>query len=122
MAYLFLASVGPVQEFIASARRSRDLWFGSFLLSELSKQAALTIQAHGSLIFPAIGPEMASADLGELSVANKIVAEITSAISAADLGKAVRDSVFDRLDELRKGAFKQRWNADERSLQTLAER
>ena len=40
MEYLFLASIGPVQSFIASARRTRDLWFGSMLLSELAKAAA----------------------------------------------------------------------------------
>ncbi len=36
MTYLFLCSIGPVQEFIATARKSRELWFGSWLLSELS--------------------------------------------------------------------------------------
>ena len=35
--YLIQVAVGPVQGFIATARRSRDLWFGSYLLSELSK-------------------------------------------------------------------------------------
>lgn len=34
--YLMAFAIGPVQEFIASARRSRDLWFGSWLLSEMS--------------------------------------------------------------------------------------
>jgi CRISPR-associated endoribonuclease Cas6 len=41
--YLLSISIGPVQDFIASARRSRDLWFGSWLLSQLSKAAALAI-------------------------------------------------------------------------------
>jgi CRISPR-associated protein Cmr2 len=36
MNYSMVIGVGPVQEFIASARRSRDLWFGSWLLSEPS--------------------------------------------------------------------------------------
>ena len=36
MKYLFVCSIGPVQDFIATARKSRDLWFGSWLLSELS--------------------------------------------------------------------------------------
>jgi CRISPR-associated protein Cmr2 len=42
MSYLFLVNIGPVQDFIASARRSRDLWYGSWLLSELAKAAAAT--------------------------------------------------------------------------------
>lgn len=43
MKYLMIFSIGPVQEFIATARRSRDLWYGSWMLSELSKAAAKTI-------------------------------------------------------------------------------
>lgn len=53
MAYLFLCSLGPVQEFIVNARRSRDLWFGSWMLSELAKAVAKKIHCSGgNLIFP----------------------------------------------------------------------
>lgn len=46
-------SVGPVQDFIADARRTRDLWAGSFLLSWLSGQAiAAVIEEHGRIVFP----------------------------------------------------------------------
>src|SRR5262249_1420638 len=46
-------ALGPVQEFIAAARRTRDLWFGSYLLSEISKAAALSVRhQEGTLIFP----------------------------------------------------------------------
>lgn len=31
MTYLLAIRIGPVQEFIAAARRTRDLWFGSTL-------------------------------------------------------------------------------------------
>ncbi len=78
-AHLLALSVGPVQEFIAAARRTRDLWFGSFLLSELSKAAARAISQKGgrqSLIFPA--PQRAE-DLepeSPLSVANVLLAEV----------------------------------------------
>lgn len=40
---LLLVSLGPIQDFIASARRCQDLWFGSFLLSELSRATAEAI-------------------------------------------------------------------------------
>jgi CRISPR-associated protein Cmr2 len=40
MNYLISIALGPVQDFISTARRSRDLWFGSWLLSELSKAVA----------------------------------------------------------------------------------
>src|SRR6266566_344232 len=76
MQYLFLVSIGPVQDFIASARRTRDLWFGSWLLSELSKAAAQEIvnaSAGNSLIFPAPHDENLLQPDSQLNVANKIV-------------------------------------------------
>ena len=39
MTHLLLISIGPVQDFIASARKAQDLWFGS-LLSDLSAAVA----------------------------------------------------------------------------------
>ncbi|MCS6914314.1 MAG: hypothetical protein NZ890_13850, partial [Myxococcota bacterium] len=38
--HVLLVSIGPVQQFIAAARRCQDLWYGSYLLSELSEAAA----------------------------------------------------------------------------------
>lgn len=50
---LMLISIGPVQEFIAQARRTRDLWYGSHLLSELSIAGARAFQKEqGELVFP----------------------------------------------------------------------
>jgi CRISPR-associated protein Cmr2 len=54
MSHLLAISVGPVQEFIAAARRTRDLWFGSHLLSEISRAVAKAVEHEGGkLIFPA---------------------------------------------------------------------
>ncbi|MCI5150049.1 MAG: hypothetical protein D3916_11790, partial [Candidatus Electrothrix sp. MAN1_4] len=38
--WLISLSIGPVQDFISAALRTRDLWFGSHMLSEVSKAAA----------------------------------------------------------------------------------
>lgn len=112
MPYLFLVNLGPVQEFIATARRSRDLWFGSYLLSELSKAAAQAIVKHSgvsSLIFPAIENE---ADLAALNIPNRILAQIN--IEQGDLWGFAEDgqqrggvkfAVCDRLHQIRKDAF-----------------
>lgn len=71
MSNLLAISVGPVQEFIAAARRTRDLWFGSYLLSEISRAVAKSVEAEGAkLIFPA------SSDAE--NVANVILAELPS--------------------------------------------
>ena len=42
--YVVILSVGPVQSMIAAARKSRDLWSGSALLSELAKACALSLK------------------------------------------------------------------------------
>jgi CRISPR-associated protein Cmr2 len=76
---LLIVSLGPVQEFIAQARRTRDLWFGSHLLSELSKAAARALAQAGELVFPALEADDArlapqEEPLAAFNVANKIVA------------------------------------------------
>ena len=73
--YLITIAVGPVQEFIASARKLRDLWYGSFLLSELSKAAALSLHEQScDLIFPAVADPADLQPDTAMNVANKILA------------------------------------------------
>ncbi|MCG9968435.1 type III-B CRISPR-associated protein Cas10/Cmr2 [Pelotomaculum terephthalicicum JT] len=52
----FQFTLGPVQSFVAQARRTRDFWAGSFLLSYLTGQAMLAVLKHseGEIVFPAI--------------------------------------------------------------------
>ncbi len=111
MSYLFLVSIGPVQGFIASARRTRDLAFGSWLLSEIAKAAARQIvEIEGrqeSLIFPA--PDFTQnnslVSRSPLNVANKIVALIQHA--PKDVGKSVKDAIFAQLHSIRDETYKE---------------
>ncbi|MDW8243256.1 MAG: type III-B CRISPR-associated protein Cas10/Cmr2 [Thermogemmata sp.] len=81
MSYLLAVTVGPVQDFIAAARRTRDLWLGSYLLSEISRAAAQAIeQAGGKLIFPAASTVS--------NVANVVVAELTGGTPAEVIDRA----------------------------------
>lgn len=55
-ASLVVISIGPVQEFIATARRTRDFWMGSTILSECARAVARSIAERlslNALIFPA---------------------------------------------------------------------
>ncbi len=94
--YLTLA-VGPVQPFIAAARRSHDLWCGSWLLSEVAKAAARALHTAGAeLIFPAPGDP--AADLSPdtpFGVGNKIVVVVAGDPRA--------------MAEAAKGAARARW-------------
>ena len=107
MTHLLIVSIGPVQEFIASARRSRDLWFGSWLLSELAKAAALAIVEQDgldNLIFPA-PTSLEDLQAGsELNVANKVIAEIQR--PAAEVAQQIRDKIWAQLHIIRDQAYK----------------
>ena len=52
--FLITLSLGPVQSLIGAARRTRDLWCGSWLLSEAARAAAHALHTRqpGCLIFP----------------------------------------------------------------------
>lgn len=53
MTQYFHFTLGPVQGFVAQARRTRDLWSGSFLLSFLSAVAIKETQKQGgTILFP----------------------------------------------------------------------
>ncbi|MCB1714445.1 MAG: type III-B CRISPR-associated protein Cas10/Cmr2 [Candidatus Competibacteraceae bacterium] len=57
----FQFTLGPVQGFVAQARRTRDFWAGSFILSWLSGVAMRAVQAQdGTIIFPVPGQDYLS--------------------------------------------------------------
>jgi CRISPR-associated protein Cmr2 len=52
---IFHFSISPVQSFVAEARRTRDLWAGSYILSYLSGIALWTVEnAGGEIRFPSV--------------------------------------------------------------------
>jgi CRISPR-associated protein Cmr2 len=100
--YLYVLSIGPVQDFIAAARRTRDLWFGSHLLSEISKAAAREIAKNGGkLIFPALDLNdenlKPSSKPGAYSVANIILAELPEGVklTPSKLNESVKNTARD---------------------------
>lgn len=126
---LFAVEIGPVQELIAAARKTRDLWFGSHVVSEVAKAAARCLQEFcgdaGGLVFPApknpvdLSPYPAS----DVNVADVLLAEVPAAAVAqaggaeqlaASLEVAVRSRWHDFAAEAlnRAGQFinKQAWN------------
>lgn len=109
MSHLLAISVGPIQEFIAAARRTRDLWFGSYLLSEISKAVARSVRGNGrTLIFP--HPDSDLDARSDLNVANVILAELDEgdpkevAKVAAEAKEAAQNRWLEFADEARKEA------------------
>jgi CRISPR-associated protein Cmr2 len=79
-------SIGPVQGFVAQARRTRDLWAGSFLLSYLSNAAMDAVVAHGGrVVLPARGPVQPFG-----TVPNRFLAEGVDAEGAREAAASVQ--------------------------------
>lgn len=97
-ASLLLLSLGPVQDFIAAARRCQDLWYGSYMLSELSRAAAEAVKAacgvDDALIFPG------ALNNDKAAVANKILARVPTGVDPAAVAKAARDAMGRRLKHM----------------------
>jgi CRISPR-associated protein Cmr2 len=91
--HLLLLRVGPVQGFIAQARRTRDLWFGSHLLSSLGQHMArAALEAGASLIFP----HPAQLEDEDTGFANKVLALVQGEPREVALRarQAARDSLL----------------------------
>lgn len=104
-AHLVLIAIGPVQDFISQARRTRDLWYGSHLLSELSRTVARELAGRGAkLIFPALDAGDVELQRCEgftrsdgqppLNIANKILAELPGGTSPEETVRTVREKVL----------------------------
>jgi CRISPR-associated protein Cmr2 len=107
--YLLTISLGPVQSLIEAARRTRDLWCGSWLLSEAARAAALKLhQAHpGCLIFPC--PENPDEELrprgrpgDDANIANILRAQVEAPDpkAVAALCAKAKQKAVDRLADL----------------------
>lgn len=107
--YLVTLSIGPVQSLIGAARRTRDLWCGSWLLAESAKAAAKVFhdKQPGCLIFPS--PDKASAlepsdkpKDEEANIANILRAEIElpDEVAVRTLIDEAKRAAEDRLAEL----------------------
>jgi CRISPR-associated protein Cmr2 len=98
MNHLLVISLGPVQEFIAAARRTQDLQAGSRLLVELARAAAVAVRnAGGTLIFPS-EPERDGP--------NKILAEIPASLDPALVAQGARLAAQQHLEREWSDAFR----------------
>ena len=114
----FHFSLGPVQSFVAQARRTRDYWAGSFLLSYLSAVAMAEVEAQSSqneVIFPR--PDAKALDFlrgrqkagkgfesesgpEQMSVPNRFKAEVDGEFSPEKVRAAVRRAWYGIADRV----------------------
>jgi len=88
--YMLLFSLGPVQSFITQARKTRDLWLGSFLLSVLMQESMKNItKTH--LVFPA-EPRI----IGYVpNLPNKYIATFETSDDAVKAAKKSKENIVD---------------------------
>lgn len=93
--HLFLYTIGPVQSFIASARKTRDLWAGSYLLSYFVQTGLDYINAQGisndDVIFPDPGAASGVSDMALLP--NRFLALVPEKINVITLASGVTDQI-----------------------------
>ncbi len=106
---LLIIALGPVQEFIATARKTQDLWAGSYLLAYLAWSAAQSISEEwgpDSIIFPdllgqpfcrmwlreekglTLSPEVGKEDLTLPTLPNRLLAVLPCREAAAAAHRA----------------------------------
>lgn len=97
MSQYFHFTLGPVQGFVAQARRTRDFWAGSFILSWLSAVAMRAVEKQGGkIIFPK--PDEAFMEAIENGVSeskqgcipNRFMAEVNDRFDSKQVVKAVQ--------------------------------
>lgn len=95
----FHFTLGPVQGFVAQARRTRDFWAGSFILSWLSAVAMRTVQKQGGVIlFPEPDAAfMKALEEGETgpsqgNIPNRFKAKVSEAFKPEEVVAAVRQA------------------------------
>lgn len=95
----FHFTLGPVQGFVAQARRTRDFWAGSFILSWLSAVAMREVQKQAgadSIVFPKPAPAFLDAlEKGKTgprqgSIPNRFKAKVEQDFDPHKVKKAVR--------------------------------
>ena len=97
--HILILTIGPVQSFIAEARRTADLYAGSKILVELTRAIAQTInRTGGELIYPA------SDDLENADMPNKLVAVVNNPQQVA--GEA-HNVMLEKWRGFAAGAFKE---------------
>ncbi|HWQ41725.1 MAG TPA: type III-B CRISPR-associated protein Cas10/Cmr2 [Desulfosporosinus sp.] len=93
--YLFLFTIGPVQSFIAQARKTRDLYAGSKIISDLI-DAAIVAAGKEKVIFP---------DKDSDSKPNRFLAKVFSE-DIQDFGKNIENSVRRKWVQIAAEVFK----------------
>jgi CRISPR-associated protein Cmr2 len=121
----FHFTLGPVQSFVSQARRTRDFWAGSFLLSWLSGVAMVATQKLGGKIEFPIPPEgylnwIEGSSKGDAprqgSIPNRFKASVPSDFDCKLVEQAVREAWIKLAEEVWKSDLQPIYSAATRAV------
>src|SRR5713226_4390274 len=96
--YMLIFSLGPVQSFIVQARKTRDLWLGSYLLAKLMEAAMKEIdKPEVNFVFPTYR----KVDGRNANLPNKYIAIFNSLKEAQDAVEISKDQIKQLWDIIR---------------------
>src|SRR5689334_5422521 len=98
--YMLMFSLGPVQPFIAQARKARDLWVGSLLIANFM-QAAMKDIPGDAFVFPAVQKVKKIPD-----IPNKYVALFTGQEAAQKAAQQSRENVKEHWEKIRQAVWR----------------
>lgn len=112
--HLLALELGPVVQIIAAARKTRDLYFGSWMLSEIAKAAARTAaelcgavgRKHEALLVPAPAGMDELAD-EQFAMGDEILVRVPDGVSPSDVARAAQKAAHDRWLEFAREARQQ---------------
>jgi CRISPR-associated protein Cmr2 len=91
--HLFLFTIGPVQSFISQARKTQDLYAGSYLLSHLCRIAGKKAEeiSGNKTIFP---------KLDNKSIPNRFIIRFNLAQDLQTIGQEIENSVWEEIKKI----------------------
>src|SRR6266487_3401178 len=95
---MLLFSLGPVQSFIAQARKTRDLWLGSYLLAKLMEAAMEGVEKDIACEFVFPADRKVNGHIPDLP--NKYIAIFTSKNDAEDAAKRSKADIKARWESI----------------------
>jgi len=119
----FHFTLGPVQSFVSQARRTRDFWAGSFILSWLSAVAMRAVQKQdGDILFPQpddafmAALESGTTNLKQGNIPNRFKASVPNAFDPKAVEAAVRFAWKELAETVWKGDLRSQCNGKTRTI------
>ena len=121
-AHLLALELGPVVRIIAAARKTRDLWYGSWMLSEIAKAAALATarfcapesdeEACRLLIVPAPETLPTLEEDEDFLVGDELLLQVSSGVDPRQVAKVSREAAHRKWTNLAEEARRRTRSGD----------